>query len=94
MTFREGLNEQLKNPDFRAEFEALEPEYKIISALIKARENQELSQRQLSERTGIAQADISRIETGNANPTLRTIQKLAKGLGMALKLELVPLNQA
>ena len=94
MTFREGLNEQLKNPDFRAEFEALEPEYMVISALIKAREDQELSQRQLSERTGIAQADISRIETGNANPTLRTIQKLAKGLGMALKLELVPLNQA
>jgi len=92
MTFREGLKEQLKDPEFRAEYEALEPEYQLISAMIKAREEQQISQRQLSERTGIAQADISRIETGDANPTLKTLQKIAQGLGMKLELVFTPLQ--
>lgn len=90
MTFREGLQEQLKDPEFRAEYEALEPEYQLISAMIRAREEQKVSQRQLAERTGIAQADISRIETGDGNPTLQTLQRLAAGLGMKLRLDFVP----
>lgn len=92
MTFKEGLKEQLKDPEFRAEYEALEPEYQLISAMIKAREEQNISQRQLSERTGIAQADISRIETGDANPTLKTLQKIAQGLGMKLELVFKPMS--
>ncbi len=92
MTFREGLEEQLKDPEFKAEYEALEPEYQLISAMIRAREEQHLSQRQLSEKTGIAQADISRIETGDANPTLKTLQKIAHGLGMKLELVFTPLQ--
>ena len=93
MTFKEGLQEQLKDPEFRAEYEALEPEYQLISAMIRAREEQKISQRQLSERTGIAQADISRIETGDGNPTIHTIQRIAAGLGMRLKLDFVPIAQ-
>ena len=91
MTFRESLEEELKNPEVRAEYEALEPEYQVIRAMIRAREEQKISQRQLSERTGIAQADISRIETGNGNPTLKTLQKIAEGLGMKLELVFTPL---
>lgn len=94
MTFGESLKEELKNPEVRAEFEALEPEYQVIRAIIRAREEQKISQRQLSERTGIAQADISRIETGDGNPTVRTLQKIASGLGMALKLDFVPVAGA
>ena len=92
MTFRESLEEELKNPEFRAEYEALEPEYQVIRALLRAREEQNLSQRQLSERTGIAQADISRIETGEGNPTIKTLQKIAEGLGMMLRLDFVPMS--
>lgn len=92
MTFREGLQEQLKNPEFKAEYEAMEPEYQLINAMIRAREEQKISQRQLSERTGIAQADISRIETGEGNPTLQTLQRLAAGLGMKLELVFTPLK--
>ena len=91
MTFKESLEEELKDPEFRVEYEALEPEYQVIRAMIRAREEQNISQRQLSERTGIAQADISRIETGDGNPTLRTLQKIAQGLGMALRLDFVPM---
>ena len=49
-----------------------------------------LTQKELSERTGIAQADISKLENGNANPSLRTLQRLAAGMGMQVKIEFIP----
>ena len=50
-------------------------------------------QPQLSQCTGIAQSDISRLETGNANPSLRTLQRLAAGMDMTLKIEFVPVEK-
>jgi transcriptional regulator with XRE-family HTH domain len=47
-----------------------------------------LTQRQLSDRTGIDQAILSRIETGKANPSMNTLKKLAKGLGKRLIIDL------
>ena len=44
----------------------------------------------LSEATGIAQSDISKIENGSGNPTLKLLQRLAEGLNMSLKVEFVP----
>ena len=84
------LEKRLKDPAFRAEYEALEPEFTIIQAMIDARKNSGLTQKQLSERTGIAQADISKLENGNANPSLRTLQRLAAGMGMKVKIEFLP----
>ena len=89
-TLDEFITEQMKDPEFRAEYEALEPEFAIIQALIDARKNTGVTQKELSEKTGITQADISKLENGNANPSLRTLRHLAKGLGMRLKLEFVP----
>ena len=57
--FREFLNEQLKDPELKAEYDALEPEFAIIRAMIDARERQGITQKELAARTGIAQADIS-----------------------------------
>lgn len=88
--FNEFLNEQLQNPGFREEYENLQPEFDIIRAMIKARKEQNLTQKELSERTGITQADISRIENGTRNPSLNMIKRLAKGMGMRLKLEFIP----
>lgn len=48
--------------------------------------------KQLSERTGIAQTDISKLERGNASPSLRTLQRLATGMEMRVKIEFVPEN--
>lgn len=87
---RETLNEQLKDPAFQAEWEALEPERQIIRAIIEGRERRDLTQQQLAEITGIQQADISRLENGTGNPSLRTLKRLAAGMGMQLKLEFVP----
>ena len=61
----------------------------IMQAIIDARKESGLTQKQLSEKTGITQADISRLERGNANPSLLTLQRLASGMNMRLKLEFV-----
>lgn len=91
--FRETLNEQLKNPEFKKEWDALEPEYQIIKAMLDTRNEKSMTQKQLADITGIPQADISRLENGNANPSLKTLQRLAEGMGMKLKLEFVPANR-
>lgn len=88
--FDDFLKEQLKDPEVKREYDALGPEFAIIQALIDARQASGLTQKQLADRTGIAQADISKLERGNANPSLRTLQRLAAGMGMQVKLEFVP----
>jgi predicted transcriptional regulator len=80
----------LQNPEVKVEYDELQPEYDIIQAMIDARVSQNITQMELSERTGITQADISRIENGTRNPSLSMVKKLAQGLGMQLKLEFVP----
>jgi transcriptional regulator with XRE-family HTH domain len=93
-TFDAYLEEQLKNPAFRAVYDALEPEYEIIRAMIEARKTSGMTQKQLSEKSGIAQGDISRIERASANPSLKTLKRLAAGMDMKLKLEFVPASKA
>ncbi len=88
--FDDFLSQQMKDPEFRAEYEALEPEFSIMQAMIEARRSCGLTQKQLAERTGIAQADISKLESGNGNPSLRTLQRLAAGMGMRVKIEFRP----
>ena len=91
-TLDDFLKEELQDPEFRKAYEALQPEYEIKSAMIQARMNSGMTQKQLAEKTGIAQADISKLENGNANPSLRTLQRLASGMGMQVKLEFVPVK--
>lgn len=71
--FDDFLDEQLKDPEFRAEYEALQPEHAVIQALIDARKESGITQKELSERTGIAQGDISKLERGTANPSIKTL---------------------
>ncbi len=85
-TFR---NQLLENPEVKKEYDSLQPEYDIIKALIEARKQQGLTQKDLSHITGITQADISRIENGTRNPSLAMLKRLADGMGMRLKLEFV-----
>ena len=88
--FRETLDEQMKDPEFRAEWKAQEPERQIMHAILEGRQSRNLTQEQLAEATGINQANISRLENGTANPSLRTLKRLAEGMGMELKLEFIP----
>lgn len=80
----------MKDQDFKNEFENLQPELDVIRAIVDARTSQNLTQKQLSERTGINQADISKLENGTRNPTLNMLKRLAKGMNMELKIEFTP----
>ena len=91
--YKDFLNEQLQDKEFRKEYDALDAEFSIVQAMLDARNEAGLTQKELADRTGIAQADISKLENGNANPSLRTLQRLADGMGMKLKLEFVPANR-
>ncbi len=91
--FNDFLNEQLKDPELKKEYDALEPEFAIIRAILDARKETGLTQKELSKRTGIAQGDISKLENGSANPSLRTLQRLAAGMDMQLKVDFIPLRR-
>ena len=92
MKFDDYLHEQLKDPEFKKEWDDIQPEMDVIRAMIDARIEQNLTQKELAARTGIDQADISKLENGTRNPSLKLLKKLASGLGMQLKIEFVPMQ--
>lgn len=87
MKLRDHLKEQLKDPEFRSEYEALEPEYEIVRQIILARKELNITQKELAELTGIKQGNISRLEKGTYNPSLNSLKKVAKGLNKELHIE-------
>lgn len=87
--FEKHLAKRMKNEAFRKEYEALELETVIMQAMIDARKQENLTQKDLAEKTGIAQSDISKLENGNGNPSLKTLQRLANGLGLAVEIKFV-----
>ena len=82
--------EKMQNPDFAQAYKELQPEFDVIRAIVDARISQNLTQKELAERTGINQADISKLENGTRNPSIRLLQRLADGMGMTLKIDFVP----
>lgn len=89
-TFDEMLAKQMKDEEFKKEYEAIQPEMDVIRAIVDARTSQNLTQKELSERTGINQADISKLENGTKNPSINLLKRWAEGMGMTLKIEFVP----
>ncbi len=88
--FNDFLEEQKKDQAFQEEYDNLQPEFDVIRAIVDARTSQNLTQKQLAERTGINQADISKLENGTRNPSINLLKRLADGMGMMLKIEFVP----
>lgn len=84
------LAEQLQDEEFRKEYERLQPEFDVIRAIADARISQNLTQKELAERTGINQADISKLENGTRNPSINLLKRLAEGMDMVLKIEFIP----
>lgn len=72
-TFDEMLAKQMKDEEFKKEYEAIQPEMNEIRASVDARTSQNLTQKELSERTGINQADISKLENGTKNPSINLL---------------------
>lgn len=87
--FDKYLNEQLKDPEFKKEWDKNEMEYQLMMMVLKARNEQHLTQAELAERTGIRQSNISRIEKGQAMPSISTLCRIAHGLGKKLEIKFV-----
>ena len=90
MTLKEYKEKRLQDPEFAEAYAEMQPEMNVIRALIDARISQNLSQKELSERTGIAQTEISKLENGTRNPSIRLLQRLADGMGMVLNVTFTP----
>ena len=87
--FKNYLAQQMEDPAFAAEYEAQRPDYEAIRAVIAARLACNMTQKELAEKTGIRQSNISRIENGSASPTIDTLARIAAGLGKQLKIDFV-----
>jgi transcriptional regulator with XRE-family HTH domain len=93
-TLNDYKKELMENPEFAKEYEAIQPEMDVVRAIVEARSSLNLTQKELAEKTGINQADISKLENGTRNPTVNLLKRLADGMGMALKIEFVPKQKA
>jgi len=83
-SFDELHNDYMKDPEYKKAYEDLEPEFALITAIIKARAKQGLTQRELALRIGIPQSSLARFESGKVNPTLPFIKKVVTGLGLRM----------
>ncbi|UNT94523.1 helix-turn-helix transcriptional regulator [Allobaculum sp. Allo2] len=70
------------------------PEYAIVHAILDTRERLQITQSELARRTGIDQGDISKLERGHRNPSLKLLKRLADGLGMELRISFIPIEDA
>ncbi|MFA6554547.1 MAG: helix-turn-helix transcriptional regulator [Candidatus Paceibacterota bacterium] len=83
-TFKQFEEEFLKDPAKKKAYDSLEVEFKIYNALVKARIEKKLTQKQLAQKLGIAQSALARFESGRTNPTLSFLQKVTSGLGLKI----------
>jgi ribosome-binding protein aMBF1 (putative translation factor) len=82
----EAAKEWVKNPEFKAAYDALEEEFALASALIEARGRAGLTQEELAQRMGTTQAVIARLESGRVKPSTRTLERFAKATGSRLRI--------
>ena len=89
LTLDEYLKEQLKDPDFKKEWEKSEVAYQVTRELIWARIQGRISQRQLAQKAGTTQAVISRIENMTVSPSISLVQRIANSLGKKLEIKFI-----
>ena len=87
---QELTDELMQDPDFKKEYEALQPEMDITRAILDARIRAGLTQMELAEKSGISQADICRLEKGTRNPSIALLKRLAEAMDSTLRIEFVP----
>lgn len=88
-SFREHLEESLKDPAFRREWDEQETEREVMESIVEARIAAGLSQKELANRCGMKAANLCRLENGNGNPSVATLSKIAHGLGKKLQISFV-----
>ncbi|MCI9142696.1 MAG: helix-turn-helix transcriptional regulator [Lachnospiraceae bacterium] len=88
ISFEEMKADMLKNKEFRIEYEKLRPRYEAIEQIISARKEQNITQAELAKRVGTQKSNISRLESGNYNPSLDFLAKIAESLGKKISVTL------
>ena len=89
ISFEEMKNDLFKDNDFKAEYDRLKPRYAAIEQIIKARKEQNMTQAELARKVGTQKSNISRLESGNYNPSLDFLAKVSAALGKRLNIHLL-----
>lgn len=86
VSFESIKAELMLDEEFKAEYDRLQPRYEVISQIINARKEQNMTQSELAKKVGTQKSNISRLESGNYNPSLDFLIKVAHSLGKELKI--------
>lgn len=93
MNLSDYRKKQMQDPEFRAYAEQMQPFADLANAVVGARIERKLTQQELSKLTGVAQSDISRLESCEGNPSLKTLIRIAEGMDMRLQVSFVPVER-
>jgi ribosome-binding protein aMBF1 (putative translation factor) len=85
--WKEFEKELLSDPETKREYDKLGPQFEVISALIRTRIETGLTQKELAQKLGTKQSAIARLESGNSNPSIGFLQKLAQAMNMKLTIK-------
>ena len=88
ISFEEMKTDMLKDEKFKIEYDKLKPRYEAIEQIIRARKEQNITQAELAKRVGTHKSNISRLESGNYNPSLDFLAKIAESLGKKISVTL------
>ena len=80
----------MKDPEFARVYEEMKPELETFRALTDARTQKSMTQKELAKKAGIRQSEISRIESGKRNPSVKLLQRIADAMGMTLEIKFLP----
>lgn len=86
----EWAKEKMKNPEFKAAYDALEDEFALASAMIEARNHADMTQEEVAKAMGTTQAVVARLESGKTMPSTRTLERYAKATGTRLCISFKP----
>ena len=86
--FEDAKREALRDPKFRKAYDALQPKYDIIRAILDARNKKGMTQADIARRAGTTQSAIARFESGRSNPTLDFASRLSSAVGAKLEIRI------
>ncbi len=93
LTHEEMVGKMLKDPEVKAEYDALKPEFELLDELLKARDEAGLTQEEVARRMGTSRPAVARIEAGGGSkghsPSIATLRKYAEAVGCKLEVKLV-----
>jgi len=92
-TWKQVLEDHLKSPGFREEWERTALARAVAIRLVRYRVDHCLSQTRLAKVLGMKQPAVSRLEDGETNPTVETLMRISKALGIEVLLDIAPDGQ-